>query len=83
MDFAATIRAAEAVRLTEWQATEREWERYSRRQGQRVPMGGFVGRARYEGDLAPFLPALALGTLVGVGDNCTFGQGRYGLRVEG
>jgi hypothetical protein len=43
-------------------------------------MGGFVGAARYEGDLTAFLPALRLGTLVGVGDNCTFGQGHYELR---
>ena len=40
-------------------------------------MRGFVGTASYAGDLTPFLSALKLGTLVGVGDNCTFGQGHY------
>jgi hypothetical protein len=77
MEFSASIRQAEAVRLTRWSAREVAWDRYSRRQGRRVPMRGFVGTAWYEGELDPFLPALKLGTLVGVGDNCTFGQGHY------
>jgi hypothetical protein len=75
LDFNAAIRQAEAVRREAWSAVELSWNRYSRRQDRRVPMGGFVGSARYAGELAPFLPALKLGTLVGVGDNCTFGQG--------
>jgi hypothetical protein len=76
-DFAAAIRHAETIRLERWTARELSWSRYSRRQEQRVPMRGFVGVARYRGDLAPLLPALKLGTLVGVGDNSTFGQGHY------
>jgi CRISPR/Cas system endoribonuclease Cas6 (RAMP superfamily) len=77
IDFAAGIRRAETIHLVHWSAREVNWQRYSRRQGQRVPMGGFVGAARYEGDLVPFLPVLKLGSLVGVGDNCTFGMGQY------
>jgi len=77
LDFAATIRAAEQIELVECATETVAWERYSRRQGRRVPMGGFVGHARYRGELAPFLPALRLGALVGVGDNCTFGHGCY------
>jgi CRISPR/Cas system endoribonuclease Cas6 (RAMP superfamily) len=77
VDYAGAIRRAEAVRMERWDAREVEWERFSRRQGRRVPMRGFVGTARYAGDLAPFVPALRLGTWVGVGDNCTFGQGWY------
>ncbi len=83
IDFAASIRDAEAVRMIGWAARNIGWDRYSRRQDRRVPMGGFVGTARYEGDLVPFLPALALGMLVGVGDNCTFGQGHYRLDAPG
>lgn len=79
MDFAAAIRLAEAVRLESWESREITWHRYSRRQDQRIPMGGFVGRAVYAGELGPFLPALRLGALVGVGDNCVFGQGEYVL----
>jgi CRISPR/Cas system endoribonuclease Cas6 (RAMP superfamily) len=77
IDFRASLERAEAVRLEAWQSTDVSWERYSRRQDRRVPMGGFVGTARYRGVPVEFLPALKLGTLVGVGDNCTFGQGRY------
>jgi CRISPR-associated endoribonuclease Cas6 len=82
IDFAVSIRLAREVRLEEWNARELTWERYSRRQRQRVPMGGFVGVARYAGDTAPFLPALKLGTLVGVGENATFGQGHYEIMLK-
>jgi hypothetical protein len=75
--FAESIRCAERIELTGWTAQELTWQRYSQRQARRVPMRGFVGTASYRGDLTPFLPALKLGTLVGVGDNCTFGQGHY------
>lgn len=51
VDFAGAIRRAEEVRLADWSARDLAWERYSRRQGQRIPMRGFVGTARYEGDL--------------------------------
>jgi hypothetical protein len=83
IEFGASIRRAEAVRLTRWSAREVAWSRYSRRQGRHVPMRGFVGTAWYQGDLEPFLPALKLGTLVGVGDNCTFGQGHYEMFFGG
>jgi hypothetical protein len=83
VDFRESLRQAEVVRLVEWEAQELSWERYSRRQGQRVPMRGFVGTARYQGDVTPFLPALRLGSLVGVGDNCTFGQGQFAVVERG
>lgn len=77
MDFRAALEAAGEVRLREWSGERSHWERFSARQGRRVPMRGWVGRAVYEGDLTPFWPALRLGAWVGVGDNCTFGQGHY------
>jgi hypothetical protein len=82
VDFAASIQQAEAIRLTGWSGEEVSWTRYSRRQKQSVPMGGFIGVAHYTGEVAPFLTALKLGTLVGIGDNCTFGQGEYKLFVS-
>jgi hypothetical protein len=81
VDFEESIRLAEDIRLTHWSGQDLEWLRFSRRQGRRVPMGGFVGVARYAGDLAPFLSALKLGSLVGVGHNCTFGQGHYEISL--
>jgi len=46
-------------------------------------MRGLVGDVEYEGALAPFLPALLLGSLVHVGDNCAFGMGRFIVGVDG
>jgi hypothetical protein len=81
VEFEASIGRAAEIRLTHWTGQDLEWLRFSRRQGRRVPMGGFVGVARYAGDLAFFLPALKLGALVGVGHNCTFGQGHYEISL--
>ena len=55
----------------------RQWERYSARQRQRVPMGGSVGRVTYRGDLAPFWPWLRLGQWLHVGKHATCGLGQY------
>jgi hypothetical protein len=40
-------------------------------------MGGVVGSATYIGELAPFLPLLALGQWVHVGKATVFGNGLY------
>lgn len=52
-------------------------ERYSTRQKQRMKLGGFIGSATYAGDLAKFLPLLALGEVLHVGKAAGFGLGRY------
>ena len=56
--------------------------RYSSRQDERMDLGGLVGAAAYEGDLAEFLPWLLWGQLVHVGMNATFGLGRVGVSFE-
>ena len=38
---------------------------------------------RIAGDLAPFLPWLALGAVTHVGSHAALGMGRYSLMVEG
>lgn len=38
---------------------------------------GILGRARYKGDLVPFLNFLAFGQFTHVGHGTTFGLGRY------
>jgi hypothetical protein len=77
LDFGGWIRAAEKVEIVGVVGRRVEWERHSTRQKQRVPMSGFRGRVEYRGEIGPFLPLLALGSLVHVGDNCAFGMGRY------
>ncbi|MBV9083237.1 MAG: CRISPR system precrRNA processing endoribonuclease RAMP protein Cas6 [Acidobacteriaceae bacterium] len=53
--------------------------RFSTRTRQRHPVGGFTGRARYEGALAQFLPYLRAATFTGVGRHASWGNGE--LRI--
>jgi CRISPR/Cas system endoribonuclease Cas6 (RAMP superfamily) len=46
-------------------------------------MGGFVGHATYEGDIARLWPWLALGEWVHVGKGATFGLGQYEVETGG
>ena len=69
------IERAEMVRTVEARTGPVEVWRYSRRQGQRVSLGGPVGQMVYEGDLAPFRPLLALGEWIHVGKASVFGNG--------
>lgn len=79
-DYRGTIEAAKRVRLAEAGTGWVDWERYSRRQQQRMNLGGLVGQATYEGDLPSFLPLLVLGELVHVGKGTVFGNGCYELK---
>jgi hypothetical protein len=76
----ALLEQAEAIETAAHTLRWRQWERYSARQRQRVPMGGWVGRVTYRGDLAPFWPWLLLGQWLHVGKHATFGLGQY--RIE-
>ena len=84
-DYRGIIEAAKEVQLVEARTGWVDWERYSRRQRQRMNLGGLVGQATYEADastelstgLRPFLPLLVLGQLVHVGKACVFGNGWY------
>jgi hypothetical protein len=62
-----------------------QWEerkRYSRRQGQRMMMGGMMGIMECEGELESFLPWLLLGEDLHVGKNTSFGLGKYMVKYE-
>jgi hypothetical protein len=50
-------------------------ERVSRRTGQRHSLGGFIGVAEYEGDLADFVPYLEAARWTGVGRQTVWGKG--------
>ena len=58
--------------LTEWY----ELERFSRRQGGKMKMGGVLGEVTYEGDLGEFLPLLEFGRWAGAGKGSVFGLGQ-------
>ncbi|AEG16479.1 hypothetical protein Desku_2979 [Desulfofundulus kuznetsovii DSM 6115] len=80
LDFTGLIARAARVRLAEDHTRWVDWERFSARQDSRIKMGGVVGRAVYEGEVAEFIPLLRLGELVHVGKGAVFGMGKY--RVE-
>jgi hypothetical protein len=76
-DYAGLAERSRRVTLVENKTRRHGYERFSRRQNQRINMGGLVGTAVYEGNLAEFLPWLALGEHVHVGKNTVFGLGKY------
>jgi hypothetical protein len=75
IDFSAMGDRAAAVRMTRCELRQTEVDRLSSRTGQRHPLGGSVGEAEYEGELAEFLPYLRLGKWVGVGRQTVWGKG--------
>lgn len=79
VDYIGLAERSRKVTLVENKIHWHSIERFSRRQNQRVNMGGLVGTAVYEGNLAEFLPWLALGEHVHVGKNTVFGLGKYRL----
>ena len=80
-DYRGIIEAAKGVQLAEARTGWLDWERYSGRQQRRMNLGGLVGQATYQGDVAPFLPLLVLGQLVHVGKGTVFGNGKYEVVV--
>lgn len=80
IDFQGTNARAAAVKMTSCRLGRQESERRSTRTGQGHSIGGFVGRAEYEGDLAEFLPYLEAGRWVGVGRQSVWGKGE--IKIE-
>jgi hypothetical protein len=51
--------------------------------GQVHPIGGFVGEAKYEGDLAEFVPYLKAAKWTGVGRQTVWGKGEITVLCQG
>jgi hypothetical protein len=79
MDFAEFGNRAERVVMTRCEVMPVEVTRLSRRTGRRHPMGGFVGKAEYQGVLAEFVPFLRAARFSGVGRQTTWGKGEIEL----
>ena len=54
-------------------------DRWSHRTEKPIPMGGFVGKVRFEGNLEAFLPFFLLGEYLHIGHHTAFGFGQYRL----
>lgn len=75
VDFKGLGQRSEAIEAT---SSRTEWiDRYrtSSKTGQRHEISGFVGEATYCGELAEFLPWLAMGELVHLGKHTAWGNG--------
>ena len=81
VDAHTLIAAARSVRHT----PDLQWlrrDRYSYRAEKSVPMGGFIGRIRFSGELEPFLPFIYLGEYLHIGHHTAFGFGQYRIVRE-
>ena len=74
---------AERARLTRDETRWVDVASYSSRQRRATPIGGFVGRATYEGDLAALRELLVWGEIVHVGKNAVKGDGLYRIERDG
>lgn len=79
LDYQYLVARSREVRLAKDRTRWVGWTRYSNRQDAAMNLGGLVGRAVYEGDLAPFRELLVLASLVHIGKNATFGLGQINL----
>lgn len=79
LDFKALKLQAQCVRKVEDTLHWQEQTRRSRRQHDDIPVSGLVGHVCFEGELAPFLPALVAGEWLHVGHKCVTGNGQYHL----
>ena len=78
VDAPALIEAARSVR----HQFRFRWVRIERRSGRTdrtIPMDGFIGKVRFEGELEPFLPFIFLGRYLHIGHHTAFGHGQYRL----
>ncbi|MDE0012128.1 MAG: CRISPR system precrRNA processing endoribonuclease RAMP protein Cas6 [Candidatus Poribacteria bacterium] len=78
VDARVLIEAADAVT----DVSDFRWiraDRYSYRTEKSVPMGGFIGKVCFTGELEPFLPFIHLGEYLHIGHHTAFGHGQYRL----
>jgi len=81
IDFRGLAERARLVKTARCELRHVPVERRSSRTGQRHGIGGFIGIAEYEGDLAEFVPYLQAAYWTGVGRHCTWGNGQIQTRI--
>ena len=72
---------AAAIRMTRCELEHVDAERLSGSTGQRHSLGGFIGVAEYEGDLAEFVPYLEIARWTGVGRQTVWGKGEIAWEI--
>ena len=81
IDFRALTEQSSSVKTAQIDLRQVTLERRSSRTGQRHGIGGFIGFAEYEGDLAEFVPYLKAAYWTGVGRHCTWGTGQIATTI--
>jgi hypothetical protein len=81
LDYKGLLGRAEVVKTIESGLRWHNWDRYSNRQQQKMPLGGMVGEVIYEGRIGEFLPLMETGAKVHVGKNTSFGLGKLGVNL--
>jgi hypothetical protein len=76
IDFSGLSERARSIKTVRSELRQVAVERRSGRTGQRHGIGGVVGSAEFEGDLAEFMPYLEAAHWTGVGRHCTWGNGQ-------
>jgi hypothetical protein len=79
IDYTGTSVRAQSIKMTSCHLRRQATERRSTRTGQAHSIGGFLGTAEYEGDLAEFVPWLEAGRWTGVGRQSVWGKGEIQL----
>lgn len=79
VDFAAIGRSAEQVHTVSCNVEWQERFRTSSKTGQQHELSGFVGIAKYGGELREFLPWLALGEVINIGKHTAWNGGKIYL----
>ena len=75
IDFREFGERAAQIHMTHCEIQQVEAHRRSARTGRTHSLGGFVGEAEYEGDLAEFVPYLRAAQWTGVGRQTAWGKG--------
>jgi len=81
LDYVSFGQRAQQVRMTSCELQEVRTSRTSSRTGQTHSLGGFVGEAEYEGELAEFVPFLNAAQYTGVGRQTSWGKGEILLTL--
>jgi hypothetical protein len=76
LDYKGLLDRAASICTVEKRIYWQDWERYSNRQKQRMPMSGMAGDVTYEGELGEFLPLLDICAKLHIGKNTAFGLGK-------
>lgn len=79
VDYLSLIETAKQIKVVSNRLVWKDWSRYSSRQHSKMEFGGLVGKITFAGDMRIFLPYLKLGSIIHIGKNCVFGNGKYNI----